>query len=1031
MSYTSPFPKTLSAFTVSSTNIRGICAKNKAKSRLKLEVISSLNTDISIIIDSHVDKLGLEKLYKDNRVLLSKYNVISNYAARRGILILFKKTTGITLGNVLDHENKDILIFSIMTSANETIDIAAIYGPSHEDDPAFFQEVHDTLERRGNKNRIIIGDWNATLNRVTDERGYKTNCHKKVRELLTIWQENELMFDIHSFWQPGAESMTWQTKAQDQSSRLDMAWASGSILAKTFINKLFHTHDVTDHASLIVTVDIEAQKNGPGIFRARAGIQYIQKYQSLIKNTIKKILFNNIKKGSNKAIDIQRSLFQHRLDTEEDLEKLKQELDMSGITSESDYLKQYHLELKCALLLSNEPHNEDLMEIKDCIKDPSDLHEEVLKGIQEVTINFSKALKTDTKISTSDLKRKLGELIDTNIDNINTEQIKETEDAINQIEQEWLKTILINDERYALLDDEKPSKAFLNMENSKGGYSNIVLLKRDTIFTNEDGSQYTVTKEITKGEEIRSIIKDDFQKIFKKQPELNVGEADLEAFLVSDEDENTAQHHSPLAELRHRRNITNWQMQKTGGEITSAELRACLFNKMKGNSAPGIDGFTVSWLRVFWEDMEALTTKAINDCYTKGELTETMNTAVIKLLRKGAKDPTYSNSYRPISLLSIHYKLASCAITQRLKPLMKTLIGRQQKAYITNNVIGSCLINLISAIRHVSIKKLSGLILLIDFKKAFDSIDHGFIRTALRAYGFEKSIIRWILLFFDKREAFILLGGHKTENIQLQQGVPQGDVVSPYIFILMVEILLIKINYTSRIKGITFAKHESRSETFADDTSILIERKEEYLRYAMKFIQMFHNISGLCCNLEKTVVIPIGENTNTNDRLCPELNLEWSNKFTLLGFSLDSTLSTLDDNFNKCMTRAKKLIVKWRKYNLSIMGRITVAKSMLLSQFTYVVSVLDITKAQINQIQLLIDTFIMHNSYIGPGPSKKAWIKSAILHGPKHLGGLGGVKVEEFIHGLNISWIHRYSTKNYNDHWCDLLDNKYEVLIDA
>ena len=534
MSYTSPFPKTLSAFTVSSTNIRGICAKNKAKSRLKLEAIRSLNTDVSIIIDSHVDKLSLEKLYKDNRVLLSKYNVVSNHAARRGIMILFKKTAGITLGNVLDHENKDILIFSIMTSSNETIDIAAIYGPSHEDDPAFFQEVHDTLERRGNKNRIIIGDWNATLNRATDERGYKTNCHKKVRELLTIWQENELMFDIHSFWQPGAESMTWQTKARDQSSRLDMAWASGSILAKTFINKLFHTHDVTDHASLIVTVDIEAQKNGPGIFRARAGIQYIQKYQTLIKNTIKKILFNNIKKGSNKAIDIQRSLFHHRLDTEEDLEKLKQELDMSGNTSESDYLKQYHLELKCALLLSNEPHNEDLMEIKDCIKDPSDLHEEVLKGIQEVTINFSKALKTDTKISTSDLKRKLGELIDTNVDNINTELIKETEDAINQIEQEWLKTILINDERYALLDDEKPSKAFLNMENSKGGYSNIVLLKRDIIFTNEDGSQYTVTKEITKGEEIRSIIKDDFQKIFKKQPELNVGEADLEAFLVSD-----------------------------------------------------------------------------------------------------------------------------------------------------------------------------------------------------------------------------------------------------------------------------------------------------------------------------------------------------------------------------------------------------------------------------------------------------------------------------------------------------------------
>ena len=115
-------------------------------------------------------------------------------------------------------------------------------------------------------------------------------------------------------------------------------------------------------------------------------------------------------------------------------------------------------------------------------------------------------------------------------------------------------------------------------------------------------------------------------------------------------------------------------MWDTDGEIKSKELRACLFNYMKGNSAPGIDGFTVSWLRVFWEDMEDLTTKALNRCYENGKLTDTMNMAVIKLLRKGSKDPTYSISYRPISLLSIHYKLASCAITQRLKPLMSTLI---------------------------------------------------------------------------------------------------------------------------------------------------------------------------------------------------------------------------------------------------------------------------------------------------------------------------------------------------------------------
>ena len=93
------------------------------------------------------------------------------------------------------------------------------------------------------------------------------------------------------------------------------------------------------------------------------------------------------------------------------------------------------------------------------------------------------------------------------------------------------------------------------------------------------------------------------------------------------------------------------------------------------------------------------------------------------------------------------------------------------------------------------------------------------------------------------------------------------------------------------------------------------------------------------------------------------------------------------------------------------MGRITVAKSIILSQFTYVMSVLDLKKSQIDQIQQLIDTFIMYNSYFSQGAKKKAWKKDTILHGPKHLGGLGGIKVDDFIHGLNVSWIHRYTNQ--------------------
>ena len=107
----------------------------------------------------------------------------------------------------------------------------------------------------------------------------------------------------------------------------------------------------------------------------------------------------------------------------------------------------------------------------------------------------------------------------------------------------------------------------------------------------------------------------------------------------------------------------------------------------------------------------------------------------------------------------------------------------------------------------------------------------------------------------------------------MEQGVTQGDIVSPYIFILAVELLLIKIYNTKLLQGIDYAQKESQGETFADDTSICIKRDPRYLRRCVEFLKHFARISGLQSNLEKAVVIPISGNYDINDKLCSELAL--------------------------------------------------------------------------------------------------------------------------------------------------------------
>ena len=129
------------------------------------------------------------------------------------------------------------------------------------------------------------------------------------------------------------------------------------------------------------------------------------------------------------------------------------------------------------------------------------------------------------------------------------------------------------------------------------------------------------------------------------------------------------------------------------GLLTTEELTHSLLHSMKGDSSPGVDGFTVNYLRTVLDDLKSLTTHALNSSLSN-TLTSSLRLAIVKLLRKGQKDPTLPGNYRPISLLLIFYKLASSAITNRIKPAIELIIGPEQKAYTDQKNIGSVICNI-------------------------------------------------------------------------------------------------------------------------------------------------------------------------------------------------------------------------------------------------------------------------------------------------------------------------------------------------
>ena len=101
-----------------------------------------------------------------------------------------------------------------------------------------------------------------------------------------------------------------------------------------------------------------------------------------------------------------------------------------------------------------------------------------------------------------------------------------------------------------------------------------------------------------------------------------------------------------------------------------------------------------------------------------------------------------------------------------------------------------------------------GLLLCLDFEKAFDSVDWKFMFKVLRAFGFGPDICQWISTFYKDIKSSVAVNGELSQWFAIKRGCGQGDPISPYLFILCIEILAIMIRQNKHIKSIFIGETE-------------------------------------------------------------------------------------------------------------------------------------------------------------------------------------------------------------------------------
>ena len=112
-----------------------------------------------------------------------------------------------------------------------------------------------------------------------------------------------------------------------------------------------------------------------------------------------------------------------------------------------------------------------------------------------------------------------------------------------------------------------------------------------------------------------------------------------------------------------------------------------------------------------------------------------------------------------------------------------------------------------------------------------------------------------IQTFYNDISSCVLYNGHVSERFTIERGVRQGDPLSPYLFLLVAEMLSAAIKNDSQISGININGTEYLISQYADDTSLLLDGKEETLARVMVILHDFGEVSGLKINKEKTKCI--------------------------------------------------------------------------------------------------------------------------------------------------------------------------------
>jgi hypothetical protein len=521
-------------------------------------------------------------------------------------------------------------------------------------------------------------------------------------------------------------------------------------------------------------------------------------------------------------------------------------------------------------------------------------------------------------------------------------------------------------------EGNKASKLFLNLEKSRGNSKTIKKLKSET------GEIITDQNEILKMES--KFYKDLFKS--KAQNKDHQTRKEEEKLFNTTGDKIKDEHHELLTKPIEEKEIWN------------------IIKNNPADKSPGTDGLNNEFYREHWPLIKEYVINSMNYGLDTGQLCLSQRRGVISLIPKPQKNLEELKNWRPITLLNQDYKYLTKAIANRIQNLLPEIINSDQGGFVPGRYIGCNIQRIMNTFELCKEEQKKGALINIDFEKAFDTLEWDHMLKSLEYLNFPEKTIKWIKTIYTNIETCIINNGFTTEYLKPERGVRQGCPLSPYLFIITMEVF----NRWIRKKMEGYELRDNRNNTylinqFADDTSFAVKAEYNAIHQLFAKLKQYSSMSGLKLNLDKTEIILMGETSEMDIPNRYRKNIKEETKY--LGAVLNTNnRKTTERNIEEARKKITGLITQWQKRHMPISGKIAIIKSILVPQLTYHLSTLTSPeKKVVKEINRSLYKFINNNG------SEK--IKINIMISPYEKGGYKMIDLDSYIKAIKIRWIER------------------------